>query len=254
MKKMLMLTISTLLLSVLLAGCCTLGIDCPSNLPTGWIQAKTTIGGVLQPWTGATVQADAIPDTPNGYACTPTSTGCKLSMTGPTDSSGYYPISSNAVPGDWQIAIESDSECESGAASPDLYISATSKGLAQVVPCGNIASGSASASPATCTQTVNNSNGQITTNCPATITLTVNTPTLSTSHALDVSDYNNAGSQEYSYSGNASSTTTIVAPTPKFVGESVLVIYDPQTNQPVGAALFTLTQTIYNPCGTERSC
>uniref|UniRef100_E6QN44 Uncharacterized protein n=1 Tax=mine drainage metagenome TaxID=410659 RepID=E6QN44_9ZZZZ len=253
MKKMLGLAIATLFCTFFV-GCCSLGIDCPSSQPTGWIQAKTTIGGVLQPWTGATVQADALPDTPNGYACTPLSPGCTLSMSGPTDTNGYFPINSNAVPGDWQIAIQGDSECEGGAASPDLYITPTSKGLAQVVPCGSTASGSATANPATCTQTVNNSNGQITTNCPATITLTVDSPVLSTSHALDVSDYNNTGNQEYSFSGNASSTTTIVVPTPKFVGESVLVIYDPQTNQPVGAALFTLTQTIYNPCGTERSC
>ncbi len=253
MKKALALVI-TALVCTFFVGCCIFGIDCTSSLPTGWIQAKTSIGGVTQAWTGATVNAYALPDTPNGYACTPLSKGCTLSESGTTDTSGYFSISSNAVPGDWQIAIDGDSECVGGAASPDLYITPTAKGLAQVVPCGSIASGSASANPASCFQTVNNSNGQITTNCPATITLTVDTPVLSTSHALDVSDYNNAGIQESSFSGSASSTTTIVIPTPTLVGESVLVIYDPQTNQPVGAALFTMGQTIYNPCGTKRSC
>ncbi len=84
--------------------------------------------------------------------------------------------------------------------------------------------------------------------------LTLDTPGLPTSQALNVSDYNDAGTQEYSYAGNASSTTTITVPVPKVAGDSVLVIYNPQTEEVIGAALFTLNVTIYNPCGTERSC
>ena len=243
----------TAFICILFVGCCSLGIDCSSG-PTATIAAVTSIGGTLQAWVGATVDGMAVADGSTGYTCQPGSSGCVLSVQGTTDSKGFYAFQSNAVPGDWQIGIEADSSCPNGAATQIYYLSVSTTSDAQKIVCGSIASGSATATPATCTQTVNNSTGQITTNCPATVTLTVDSPVLSTAHALDVSDYNDAGSQEYSYSGNASNTTTIVVPTPKFIGESVLVIYDPQTNQPVGAALFTLTQAIYNPCGTERSC
>ena len=252
MKKALGITIS--LICFVFAGCCILTNTCSSGgLPTGWIFARTMVGGVYQPWAGATVQASAVPDTPNGYSCTPFTNGCILSIPGTTDPTGHFSIASNAVPGEWQIGIQADSECSSGA-SDVLTIGVSTENGAQLIPCGNITGGSATASPASCTQVVNNSGGQISTNCPATVTLTLNTPGLPTSQALNVSDYNDAGTQEYSYAGNASSTTTITVPVPKVAGDSVLVIYNPQTEEVIGAALFTLNVTIYNPCGNERSC
>lgn len=252
MKKAIALVICALVCA-LFVGCCTLGIECSSG-PTATIAAVTSVGGILQAWVGATVDGMAVADGSTGYTCQPGSPGCVLSVQGQTDSKGFYAFQSNAIPGDWQIGIEADSNCATGAATQIYYLGVSTTSDAQKIVCGNISGGSATASPADCTQVVNNSGGQISTNCPATVTLTLNTPGLPTSQALNVSDYNDAGTQEYSYAGNASSTTTITVPVPKVAGDSVLVIYNPQTEEVIGAALFTLNVTIYNPCGNERSC
>ncbi len=208
------------------------------------------------PWEYAIVQAEAVPDGPNGYTCTPNTQGCVLSLQGSTNSMGDYTISSDAVPGDWQIGIEPDQNCTQGAASQILYLTPSTTYTPTLVVCNSIANGSLIASPAFCTQTLNNATGVMTNDCPSTITLTSADGVLPTSHQLNVSDYSDTGTQRYSFSGSASNPTSILVPVPPPTdsGQSVLVVYDPQTNAPVGAALFTVNQVIYTPCGTKRNC
>ncbi len=261
MKMKHILAISSWLFIVLIAGCCQYLNDCPTvtvgpSLPKSVIEAKTSIGGVVGPWMYAVVQGAAFPDGSNGYSCTPNSTGCYLSFQGATNSNGNYTISSNAIPGDWQIGIEPDQNCPQGAATQVIYLTPSTTYTPTLIVCNSIGSGSATASPATCTQTLNNSTGVMTSNCPSTISLTIRSDSLPTAHALNISDYSETGIQQYSFSGSASNTTTIVIPTPSVVGQSVLVIFDPQTDVPLGAALFTINQVIENPnpCGTKKSC
>lgn len=261
MKRRKLIACVTVLFSLL--GC-TIFVGCVSgitvtvgkSLPQSVIEAQTSVGGVVVPWEYAIVQAAAVPDGPNGYSCTPNSKGCYLSFQGSTNSSGDYPISSEAIPGDWQIGIEADQNCTQGAASQILYLTPSTTYTPTLVVCNSIASGSLIASPAFCTQTLNNATGVMTNDCPSTITLTSSRDVLPTTYALNVSDYSDAGTQRYSFTGNASNPSSIVVPVPppSDSGQSVLVVYDPQTNAPVGAALFTVNQVVFTPCGTKRNC
>ncbi len=260
MKNIYLLLSVGCLSSVFITGCCNiLGVNvCPttSSLPTAVIEAATLVGGTTAPWVGGIVVANAVADGtgPGGYTCIVDSSGCSLTSTGKTDSLGNYPIKSDAIPGDWQVGIKPDANCLQGAATTVLYLGTSTTSDPTMVVCGDIASGSATANPASCIETLNNSTGVMTSNCPSTITLTIATDSLPTAHALNVSDYSDTGNQYYGFTGSASNTTTIVVPTPNVIGQSVLVIYDPQTNVPLGAALFTLNQVVFTPCGTKRNC
>ena len=163
---------------------------------------------------------------------------------------GIYDLQTDDIPGEWNIAIAADSDCSVGASTGDIWLTTTGT----TIYCGNISDGSAIASPSSCTETLNNTTGQYTSNCPATITLTTSASVFPTATSLDVGAYNDFGTQESSFSGQAAGGTSIVVPTPTQPGNNVLVITDPSTNQVVAAALFTINQVIENPCGNKKSC
>ena len=198
----------------LMTGCCILLGNCSSQgLPTATIEAETSVGGIIQPWIGAYVEAIAVADSvdPGGYNCTIDTKGCVLSDNGPTDNYGDFPIQSLDIPGDWLIGIRPDTNCSQGAANQILSLTPSTKGDPTQIVCSDLTSGSATASPASCTETLNNSTGVMTSNCPSTITLSITTDTLPTAHALNISDYSDTGTQYYSFSGNASKEPLINA-------------------------------------------
>ena len=229
---------TTGILSLLLLTCelilgCGGGGGNPS-LPSTPIYAQTYISGVLQAWSGAGLSGNA-----TSYDCTTGSTDCITAFAGQqTNSAGQFTLSTYAIPGDWGIAAQIDSQCSTGAS----YVGRLSSGVQLTLTCGQIDPSYPVVSPSSCTKTlwVNRDTHQhtYTSDCPSQVSINPGTPTYPTSYALSVIGYDYAGSQISSTSVVASSSTSIAMPTPTQPGYSVLVIRDPNTNAVLGSALF----------------
>lgn len=220
-------------IAVSFIGC---GNNGSSNVASSRIDAQTTIAGVLQAWTGASLSGEAF-----GASCDPgTDTNCVTEFSGAgTDSSGHYVLYSDAIPGDWGIAGAADSECSTGAS----FYGQISSGVDTPLTCGQINPSFPAVSPSHCQKTTffNLDTGKIVdviNDCPATVTLTESSPTFPTSYALSVIGYDDTGTQVASNSVNATSSTEIIMPTPTQPGYSVLVIRDPTNNNVLGSSLF----------------
>jgi hypothetical protein len=205
------------------------------QVPGTTIYAQETVSGVTQAWSNALIDAYAIPP----FFCDPTSdSNCLTNIGGQTNTSGIFNLISDNLPANWDIGVRADSTCSQGA---DSGIVALSVGGSTTVTCAQSNGSNVSVSPAGCAQiTTFGANGKITVtnNCPTNITLTATAPVFSTAHAMALSGYSDTGSELYSQSPTATTTTKIVIPTPANQGDNVLLVTDPTTNQLVGAGLF----------------
>jgi hypothetical protein len=251
-----LLALLAVILSCGISACCALLGDCPNgtpSLPTTSLVFETTVSGVLSAWTNVDASGYAVPDEGgSGYTCNPaTDSNCITSFGPGTVTSGTYVLSTNALPGDWDIAGAASASCPDGANSGIVFLSVS---VPFDIICNAAGSGTAVASPSGCVLTLNNATGAETTTCPATITLTLIKPNLPTAHALTVGYYSDSASEQSSSSATATNTTTIKVPVPTIVGEDILVLSDPTTKQVLGAGVFRYSQDIINPCGTKKSC
>jgi hypothetical protein len=239
--------------AALLAGCNN-NPSPPPSIPATSITTHATINGVTQAWQNAQV---------SGYAyqldlpCDSSTDGnCVISF-GPvyTASNGVYVLSTEALGNvEWTFSAvdaPNDYTCPSGA-SDTLYPNVS--GNADLY-CGVLNAHAFIASPDTCTTTTDTGTGDITTDCPATITVTAENAELPTDHAMQASVYTEAGSLVVSNSITADSSTTITVPTPTTPGYSAVIVVDPNTNQILGAASFIYKQrTVHTSCGLGDDC
>jgi hypothetical protein len=179
---------------------------------------------------------------------------CLEDFTGVTDEIGNYTLVTDAMPANWEIGATEEvgtTDCLVGAT---WYGNLTPASGAQLV-CGQTSQGAFIPSPQSCSTEVNYVTGQILENsCTSTITLSTAPGTMPTSYAMKVGTYNDEGDLNASNSISASSSSSITVPTPNIIGTSVIIVVDPTTNQVLGAGLFTRGETIYYPCGHEKSC
>ncbi len=239
------------LAAALLAGC---GGGPAASGPWTSITTHAAINGVQQAWPNAQVRGNAYQlDLP----CSPTTdTNCGISFGPvPTNSSGVYTLNTDALGNvEWTFAAtdaQADYTCPNGASdtltpnpsgNTDLY-------------CNVNNAHAFIASPAKCTTTTDTGTGNITSDCPATITVTADSPVLPVDHAVQASVYTEDGSLIASNNATASSVTTITVPTPTTPGYSSVIVVDPNTNEILGAASFIYVQrTVHTSCGLGKSC
>lgn len=212
------------------------------------ITAQTSVGGVVQAWGGASLSGDEVSflppcdDSIDEY--------CQLDLSGATTSDGEYTFVTDAMPADWNIAATDPygKQCLAGATfSGNL----TPLGGAQLV-CGQITGSNVVVKPASCTILMSSTGTVITDPCPSSVTLSIPSVSLPTTHALSVGTYNDTGHSEASSSITASSSTSITVPAPTQYGASAIVLVDPTTNQVLGAGLFTVyTKTVKTCTGCQ---
>jgi hypothetical protein len=218
------------------------------SAPTNTIYTKLSIYGVIQAWPNASLSGYALPGT---YDCGSNDCGTKLSAT--TDSGGVYNLSTWAIPGVWDIAAKSDSNCSAGANSGQVNLGS---GGITTLNCGFLYAANIASSPDNCYQYYYQDTGLVDTNCPMNISLTTTSSLFPTAHAMTVSGYDDTGTAVISSSPTASSTTEVTIPTPGYnssgvVGYNVIVVTDPNTNEVLGATMFNWDFRSYptNPRG-----
>jgi hypothetical protein len=233
------LTAVSLVVSVLSTGCCELFGNCGSsggsgsNVPTGEIVVQSYNNGLLQGVDNAIVSGYTIP---GNYNCdTITDPNCITSFSnGYTNTNGDFTFSTDALPGTWDIAVGNANGC-SGA---DTGWVNWSPSIPLDVVCGSYAAVNVSVSPSGCL-TTEYSNKPPTTNCPSTVTLTVNQPPMSTSRNMTVAAYDESANELAQSSITPTSSTQITAPLPNAPGKYIIfLIADPTTQQIIGGARF----------------
>jgi hypothetical protein len=241
--------------ALLLAGCSPSVYTPPADVPQAEIHAQTSVGGVLANWSNATVWGSAVP---NGYACdsvenTPLYDPNCVTKFGPdrTDFNGNDVFGTDALPGTWDIAAEPDATCPAGATEGPVDISPP---LPVQLTCGDKGQSPLNLGPSSCT--IVYVNGQQQGYCPPILRATLATPTLPTSYPLSVGLYSDTASGEGGSSQMATSPTELDVPAPTAFGSTVVTVTDPQTNQVLGAAIFTMHECIIQrgPYGTTENC
>lgn len=229
------------LVSLILSAMCVMAVGCTSggsspSLPSNQLYAQTYEAGVLSPWANAHFYALGVADNNCSLA---SDSNCITQVNSQFGNNGYYTLSTDAIPGTWDIGVSADSNCSGGAS----FSGPLSSGGSTTLSCGAFAPGVPALSPDTCTQTtyIYDKTGQRTTssNCPSTVTLTMGAATFPTTRAMSVTGYNDAAQQIQTTSVYATSSTQMTMATPQTVGSSVLVIRDPNSGSVLGTGLFT---------------
>jgi hypothetical protein len=216
-------------MTMLIGGC---GTNFSGNYssPSYTLTVYTEQAGGYGAWPNASVSGYADPATVSCTSSNPPDPQCYTNIppNAKANTSGEYQFGTDALPGWWQVAAAADSNCPYGGSTSGQI--GTEQPL--YIVCGASNAGTAVATPATCVSGA----------CPATITLTVSSPvSLPTTHALAVTDYNDAATETGASSPTATNSVSVAVPTPTAVGNTVLVITDPATNQVLGAVLFVVT-------------
>lgn len=228
--KTLACAITMAALALALSGC---GGNGGSGLPQATIHTNLYNNGVYSNWPNSYVYAQAVQ-----FNCPVGSANCNTYASGQADSSGNYRINSNAIPGYWTVAAQADNYCPTGAGTSTQQLQTN---ITTQINCGNINQSTAYISPTSCEKDVY-LDGTVTNTCPTTITAKVGgNESFPTNRAMNVSTYTEAAQNINSQSITASSSTTMILPTPLRKGDNVVLIKDPNTNQILVAGLFTYT-------------
>jgi hypothetical protein len=230
-RKLLIVLLLAGVATSLLVGCSG-GGSAPSGPSQTTITAQTSSAGLLQAWSGADLSGDEL--TTPAPCDDSTDEYCVFDFSGVTDGTGTYTLVTDAIPALWSIGATDPygKTCPAGAS----WYGTLTAGQGATLECGQLETGNIVATPASCTYTINLATGKNSTTCPSTITLTA--PSFPTSHALTVSTYSDSGAELTSGSYMASSSTKIVVKTASSLVTSALIVVDPTTNRPLGAALF----------------
>lgn len=207
-------------------------------------------------WQNATINGSAVPAT---YACNPDQgtpgydPNCLITFSDEsTGTAAEFIWNTDALPAQWDVAAEADSNCPEGANSGDQQTD--SQGYLDLY-CGVVNGANASAYPTACTITY--VNGVQQGSCPSTIQINANSPTYPTSYALDTGTYLPNADNVASYQGKASSSSSITVPAPTNFGLNIITVWDPTNNNPLAAAGYTLHECIVTtngPYGYKETC
>jgi hypothetical protein len=194
-------------------------------------------------WPQAAVNGYVVP---GSYSCNPsTDDNCTIGFGETEDgTNGELIFSTDTLPASWEFAAEADSNCAAGA---DYGPQTVSSGDTIQLYCGTISTGSLTASPDQCTDTLNENTGKETSNCPTNITLSSSTSIFPTTYALTVTNYGDEAGELSSGGDSASSSTSITVSTPNTHGTTVLTVVDPTTDQVLGATTFLRSYDIILP-------
>lgn len=236
----------------LLSGCFGGGTN--PSLPTTNIHTQLTNAGVLQAWPNATIQGHAVKDAPTqwGFICNPNSSGCQTDVAGHSDTSGNFAFSTNAIPADWTLSVQSDGSCASGAGWAGNLTT-----LGQTLTCGMVNNaGFVTASPAGCHTIYDQLQQTTTSDCPSTITITAKVSVFPTANSLSVATYDESGASIGTQALNASTATSFVMPIPPVYGYSAIIVRDSATNNIIAATAFSNIYKVIDKCSGpgEPSC
>lgn len=238
--------------TLFLAGCGGDGSVETEGPKSTTITTQATVAGALVNWT-----ADLSGDDNGTYTpvpCDPNADSYCIQDLGGVSQNGAYIFYTDDIPANWNIGatdVEGDYTCPQGSSWEGTL---TTTG--PILTCGDDETGQVIVTPSDCHFILNNTTGQIEDdNCPSTVTLSIPSPvTMSTAYAMTVGAYDSIGDSEGSNSITASSPTSITVPAPTTPGANAILVVDPTTNQVIAAGLFTVGETVINPCGNEKNC